>query len=302
MFLATQLLGLVIIDAYSPKTVPGENGTLIKKNVTIPYNLEPPQQAPEISLASIIFSFIIAIGIFLLLSKFKANNLIQIWFSFVVLITMAVSLNALILKFFPNVGLEIDNIALLIAVPLTFFKVFKRNLIVHNATELLVYPGLASMFVPILRPWSIVALLILISFYDMWAVWRSQFMVKLAKYQIKNLKIFTGFFIPYLPKKESERIQKFKAMKGKSKSMKLSKGKIKVSLALLGGGDVAFPLIFSGVIMRFGGGLIPALFATMGATLGLLFLFAYSKKGKFYPAMPFITAGILIAWLISYLF
>jgi hypothetical protein len=27
----------------------------------------------------------------------------------------------------------------------------------------------------------------------------------------------------------------------------------------------------------------------------------YSKKGKFYPAMPFITAGCIIAWLIGLL-
>jgi presenilin-like A22 family membrane protease len=112
-------------------------------------------------------------------------------------------------------------------------------------------------------------------------------MVNLAKYQIKTMKVFTGFFIPYLPK-----------------GMKLSKTgkgkKVKVSIAILGGGDVAFPLIFAGVVYR-AVGLIPALMIIAGATLSLILLFIYSKKGKFYPAMPFLTAGCMLGWIISLL-
>jgi len=48
-------------------------------------------------------------------------------------------------------------------------------------------------------------------------------------------------------------------------------------------------------------GLIPALIIALGSTLALAFLFYISEKGKFYPAMPFITSGALIALLIAYL-
>ncbi len=306
MFVLTQVIGLTVIDAYTPKTVTIiEDG--ISKNITvgeeIPYDLEPPQIEPQISFFTITAAFLIAIMLFLILTKLKANTLIQIWFTFVVFITVAVSLTALLSKIFPGVVIRLDWVALALAVPLTFYKTIKRNLVVHNVTELLVYPGLAAIFVPILRPWSIILLLLIISVYDMWAVWYSKFMVNLAKYQMKNLKMFTGFFVPYLQKKDRTKFEKIKAVKPKSKAMKLMKKKnIQVSLAILGGGDVAFPLIFAGVALRWGAGLIPALLIVAGATLGLLGLFIYSKKGKFYPAMPFITVGCLIGYAVSFLF
>ena len=69
-----------------------------------------------------------------------------------------------------------------------------KNLYIHNLTELLIYPGLAGVFVPLLSIWTMIFLLVLISVYDMWAVWHSGIMQKMAKYQINKLKIFSGFF------------------------------------------------------------------------------------------------------------
>jgi presenilin-like A22 family membrane protease len=204
----------------------------------------------------------------------------------VIYITLAISFYAIILKLFP--GLDANALALIIAIPLTFYKAIKPNLVVHNATELLVYPGLAAVFVPILNTWSIIVLLVIISIYDMYAVWKSSLMVNLAKYQIKTMKVFTGFFVPYLPK---GKVANFRSAKGRGK-------RIKIAIAILGGGDVAFPLIFAGVLYR-ASGLIPALMVIAGATLALMGLFLYSRKGKFYPAMPFITAGCLLAWLLT---
>jgi hypothetical protein len=39
----------------------------------------------------------------------------------------------------------------------------------------------------------------------------------------------------------------------------------------------------------------------IGAAIGLAYLFFFAKKRKFYPAMPFISAGIFIAIGLSYL-
>lgn len=288
MFLITQLIGLYVIDAYSPKTTAQiVNGTSVNVTVSneVPYSMQPPEMKAQISLISIIISFAIAIGIFLLLTRIRSRIALKAWFTFVVYITLAISLYAIILKIFPS--LDANALALVIAIPLTFFKAIKPNLVVHNLTELLVYPGLAAVFVPILQTWSIIVLLILISIYDIYAVWKSSIMVSLAKYQINTMKIFAGFFVPYMPK--GMKIAK----KGKGK-------KIKVAVAILGGGDVAFPLIFAGVLYR-ASGLIPALFIIAGATIALFLLFLYSRKGKFYPAMPFITAGCLLAWLLTLL-
>ena len=76
--------------------------------------------------------------------------------------------------------------------------------------------------------------------------------------------------------------------------------KIKVSVAILGGGDVVFPIILAGVVLRTLG-FIPALIISIGATAALATLFYYSEKGKFYPAMPFISAGCFVGLAIAYL-
>ena len=198
-------------------------------------------------------------------------------------------------------------VATIVAVVLAYVKIFKRNLIVHNLTELLIYPGIAAVFVPLLRVkgavgfipkiWPILVLLILISLYDMWAVWKSGLMQKMAKFQIDKMRIFSGFFVPYLSKKDKLKLKKLKKAKAKNK-------KIKANVAILGGGDIVFPIITAGVMLTTFG-FWSALFVIIGAALGLAYLFFFAKKKKAYPAMPYITAGmflgILTSWLI-YLF
>src|SRR3989344_3745939 len=181
-----------------------------------------------------------------------------------------------------------------IAIPLAAIKIFKRNIIVHNVTELFIYPGIASIFVPLLNIWTVVLLLIIISVYDIYAVWHAGFMQKMAQYQIKELKFFTGFFVPYLGPKERAMIKEAK------KRDKLKDKKVKVNVAILGGGDVIFPIILAGVVYNTLG-LLSALIISVGATAALGWLFYISKKGKFYPAMPLISVGCFIALGIAYL-
>ena len=119
----------------------------------------------------------------------------------------------------------------------------------------------------------------------------------MAKYQINRLKIFSGFFVPYLSKSMKEKVKKLKKTLTKSQ---LIKKKIKVNVAILGGGDVVFPIIAAGVMLKLLG-FASAFLVVLGATLGLAYLFFLAEKKKFYPAMPFITAGIFAGILASYL-
>ena len=302
MFLVTQLIGLYVVSNYSTTRI--ENGDIVNvSGQPLPYGLETPEIEKPSDYQSvfymILFAFIIAITIIFFLTKIKAEFILKAWFFLVVTLALGITFNS----FFQIKYAWL--IALAIALPLAFLKIFKRNFLLHNATELLIYPGIAAIFVPILNFWTILILLGIISLYDMWAVWHSGIMQKMAKYQINTLKIFSGFFVPYLSKKIRMKIKEAKKSKSKKKS-------IKVNIALLGGGDVIFPLITAGVILKtkvslpfglheFIGGFIPALFVIGGAMLGLGFLFFISKKKKFYPAMPFITAGILLGIILSYL-
>ncbi len=309
MFIVTQLIGLAVIHAYTPQQIQVEiNGTL--QNVTydpLPSWFQQPEVKESLDfwkiLPSILLAFIIAIGIVFLLSRYKFTGLLRAWFFVVIVMVLWLTIYA----FEILVPFEINyNVALIIptiiALVIGYFKVFKRNLIIHNISELLIYPGIAAVFVPIFNIWTVIILLLIISIYDMWAVWHSGFMQKMANFQINELKVFGGFFVPYLNKKQRVELKKQKmlAAKSNSKSKKLKGKTMKVNLAILGGGDVVFPIITAGVVLR-SLGLMPALVISLFATLSLIVLFTIAKKGKFYPAMPFITAGLLIGIAIAYL-
>lgn len=273
MFLVTQAIGMYVVNHYS-------------KN-ELPYGMEPPKDVDPVSFfPSIIIAFIIAIVLFFLLTKFKVEFILKLWFFIVIVLALGISINSFLPK-----SQYIPIIALIIALPFALIKIFNRNILVHNATELLIYPGIAAIFVPLLNIWTIILLLILISIYDMWAVWKSKIMQKMAKYQINTLKIFSGFFIPYFSKKQRQQIKNLK-------KSELKKKKIKMNIAILGGGDVIFPIIAAGVMLKTLG-IWPAIFVILGASLGLSYLLFFSEKKKFYPAMPFITAGIFLGMLVS---
>ena len=275
MFLVTQFIGLYVVNHYSQNT--------------LPYGMDPPKDIDPVSFfPSIIIAFIIAIALFFLLTKFKVEFILKLWFFVVIVLALGISINSFLPKF-----QYLPVIALIIALPFALIKVFNRNILVHNTTELFIYPGIAAIFVPLLNIWTMILLLILISVYDMWAVWKSKIMQKMAKYQINTLKIFSGFFIPYLSKKQGQMIRNLK-----DKKSKLNKKKIKVNVAILGGGDVIFPIIAGGVMLKTLG-IWSAIFVILGAALGLTYLLFFSEKKKFYPAMPYITAGIFLGMLIS---
>jgi len=297
MFIITQLIGLWVIHSYSPVSQivysadTGENVSVIVDQ-PLPYGMQPPENSPAPNLISIIISFVIAIAFVLLLTKFKFKFFMKGWFFVVVALALAIVFNAVFKNFLASSWI----IALIISVPLAFYKVYKPHFIVHNLTELLVYPGIGAVFVPILSIWTLIILLILISIYDMWAVWHSGVMQKMAKFQMNELKIFGGFFVPYLTKEVRDKIKKMRLSKSKNKNKK-----IKISMAILGGGDVVFPLIAAGVVLRLAG-IIPALLVTLGATLSLIYLLLTSEKKKFYPAMPFLTVGIFLGLLAAWAF
>lgn len=293
MFLVAQVAGIYVSHVYRPQTVQTFNETTHvyenKTNYNLPYGFGPPEGiTPQSSVISIVIALVIAVLLMFMLMKLKAETFLRLWFFVVVIIGISIALNA-----FLNNGHYASAAAIVLAVPLAYFKVFRRNLIVHNITELLIYPGIASVFIPLLSIGATSVLLIIISVYDIYAVWHAGFMQKMAKYQIEKVRVFTGFFIPYIAKKDRIALQRAKQAKQHKK--------VSVHLAILGGGDVVFPIILAGVVLHAFGPLA-ALLIALGATLALGCLFAFSQKGKFYPAMPFISAGCFIALGLVYLF
>lgn len=275
LFLVTQLVGLFIIANGSIPEIFDSNVDAV---------------SPLSLFLNMIISFVLALTVFFFLIQYKWKNFLKIWFSLVILLTLSISINA-IFSMFSLEGSQYFLLSVLIALPLVILKVFRPTIVTHNFTEVFIYSGLSLVFVNFLSPIFVILILILISFYDMWAVWHSGIMQKMAKFQMNEIKIFNGFLIPHLTPELKEKIKK---NKGK-------KVKVKVPIALLGGGDIAFTMIPAGVFLKTFGW-IPALFIVLGGFLGLCYLMFNSSKRKFYPAMPFITLGIFSMILIYFLF
>ena len=196
MFLITQLIGLFVVSTYI-------NG------MDLPYGMEPPEEVKQQPRGlEIIIAFALAVTFFFLLIKINAETFIRLWYFVVTILALSLTLNVILFKM--SFVYNASFFALIIALPLAYVKIFKKQLIIHNLTELLIYPGIAAVFIPLLNVMWIIILLLIISLYDIWAVWHSEFMQKMARYQIDRLQFFTGFFVPYAGKKEKEKIKMIK--------------------------------------------------------------------------------------------
>lgn len=283
IFLSAQLIGLGILYNYIDPLKSLESGKTEFKELPIG---ERPPMDEQTSFFPIVIAILIGTGILFLLMKYRLTIVWKVWFLLAVVISLTVAWSVFLGKGF----------AFLLALILGIWKVFRPNVWIHNLTELFVYGGLAAIFVPLLNLWSAIILLILISAYDAYAVWKSKHMITLAKSQAKA-KIFAGLLIPYKISKIGK-LPKFPTVK----KTKIQLAKVRT--AVLGGGDIGFPLIFAGVLLK-EMGLWQSLIIPFGALLGLALLMWKGDSGKFYPAMPFISAGCFLAlglvWLIEFI-
>jgi presenilin-like A22 family membrane protease len=283
IFFIAQVIGLAITNKYIDHKTTIETGKAAFE--ALPYNLERPQIEESTSYIWIISAIIIGTLFLLLLIKFRRFGLWKLWFFLAVFFTMSVAFSA----FIPQV------LAAILAFILALIKVYKPTQIIQNLTEVFIYGGLAAIFVPVINVFAAFALLFLISIYDIIAVRHTKHMVKLAKFQTKS-NVFAGLFIPYGKKKPA----------AKQKGIMQKKG---ANIAVLGGGDIGFPLLFAGVVMK--GlmlnnleliGFLKALIIPVFVSLALLFLLLRSRKSRFYPAMPYLTSGCVIGYIVILLF
>ncbi|MEM4397816.1 MAG: presenilin family intramembrane aspartyl protease, partial [Candidatus Woesearchaeota archaeon] len=321
LFFGAQIIGLYLLNASIVSVEKNEQG-IIEINYT-----EPPTGRPEIDKNSIqpftyvFFMIILGTLILLFIIKMRLFKIWKAWFFLAIMLSLFIVMSVIISN---------SILALIISIILTFLKLYKPNIIIHNLTELFIYSAITLILVPIFNIQLAFLLLIAISIYDAIAVWKLKHMITLAKAQAEQ-KMFAGLLIPYnINEKNVEKVEKNKVInnnknnpnqkikKGKNIDIKLPKIEMKIPsglsventrTAILGGGDIAFPMIFSGTVMSW---LIEnsftktqAFFYTLIVVLfsgiGLFTLFLKSEKDKFYPAMPFISFGCFLGFGVLYL-
>lgn len=286
IFFITQVIGLAVTNKYitTKEYIDPETNLVIREIVPqdLPYDIERPQVAESTSYIWIVAAILIGTLLLLLLIKYQRFNLWKLWFFLAVFVTMAIAFSA----FIPSA------IAALLAFILALLKILRPTTIIQNLTEIFVYGGLAAIFVPIINIFAAFMLLLVISIYDIIAVNKTKHMITMAKFQAKS-GVFAGFMFPYEKRKDKIITKPAKAEQ---------KG---IRLAVLGGGDVGFPLLFAGVVMKDLMltnpeliGFLKTLIIPFFVTLALLYLLLKGKQDKFYPAMPYLAAGCIIGYLV----
>ncbi|MDO8481096.1 MAG: presenilin family intramembrane aspartyl protease [Nanoarchaeota archaeon] len=290
MFLVSQLIGLGVLSQYVEKP------SLETGNVTfsaLPY-IERPVMAETESFWYIIGAILIGTALVLVLIRFRRIFLWKLWFFLSAFFCLTAALAALLPR----------EIAALIGAALAWLKLYRPQAWTHNLSELLIYPGLAAIFVPVLSVRVMFLLLLVISVYDMYAVWKSKHMVKIAEFS-KETNVFAGLHVSY--KMSSPDKKQTKKIPMDTPGSRHS-SRHETKSALLGGGDIGFPLLFAGAVfaslaVKYGllGGFLRTLPIPIFAGLALFLLLVYGKKDRYYPALPFLTAGCLAGWAVVYL-
>lgn len=288
LFFIAQIIGLFIINQYIDHEKTQETGSIVANQLKFGNVIveRPPSQG---IIGYIIAAILIGTLLLLFLIKLKAIRVWKFWFFLSVWFLLTFALNPLLT----------DKFAWIVALLLAVWKVLRPSPIIHNVTEVFVYGGLGSLLVLIdgFKAWHALILLLVISVYDMIAVWKIKHMITLAQFQT-NSKVFAGLLIPYTRKKEKEK-KRIKV----TKTEKIIPAAPQVNNAILGGGDIGFPLIFAGVVMKDlmlvnteWLGFLKTLIIPLLVSIALFILFLKSEKNKFYPAMPFLTVGCLIGY------
>lgn len=291
LFFVAQVFGVytfyheipVVVDQETQEVTVGAIETTFGETT----QLEKEEKGVDEAVAIIVGVLIATLLIFILI-RFRLGFIFKYWFLFVVTWALIVAM-----------GFYLPSwLAVAVGIILALWRVFKPNMIIHNITEVMIYTSIAIVLVGFLNIYAAFALLLAISVYDMIAVWKSKHMVKLAQFQTES-KLFAGLSIPYSKGKVHVSFPK------DTKLIKKKNKKITGATAVLGGGDIAFPLLFTIVTMQhlienFGitklSAMLHVFVITFFVTLSLGILFFKAEKGKFYPAMPFLSAGCFLGY------
>lgn len=305
-FLLSQILGLSLISLSSNQELIVHNG---QKQVQVNYEETALGERPTFNegygaviylLIGVAFGTLIILG---LMKLKKGGKLWKYWYFLSVAFAMTIAFGVLL----PPM------IALVLGLILAFLKIKRPTFWLHNLTELFMYAGLGVLLAPMFTVIWATVLLVIISLYDMYAVWKSKHMIRLAKFTMKN-KLFAGILVQYKQTKNKINLVTSKPHSQKNVDVKdvdvdkISKPKRQgtIKQALLGGGDIVFPLIFAGSVftqlLKQGFPNVVALFSALtisvSAMISLYLLFLLGKKDRFYPAMPFVSAGCFIGYFI----
>ncbi len=183
-------------------------------------------------------------------------------------------------------------IAITAAVIVGLIWLFLPRVWLHNLAMMLAMVSLGAVFGRMISPWTAMILLLIIAVYDFLAV-RLGYMLWLTKKMSQSVSL-PAFFIPrYISEWNA-------SLKENSVAGLIEEKPAERDFSILGGGDIAFPiLLVSSVYFAYGftDAILVAGFSLVGL-IGAYWIQAVFIKGKPMPALPPIATLSLIGILI----
>jgi len=229
----------------------------------------------EFLLCFIIGTLFILLVSFLMKSKTRKGKIFKIIF------ILAIFWGGLITL---EIWLGTSFISLALMIFLVFLWLKNQSILIHDICIILGIAGMGATLGLRLEPFTVAVLLVVFSFYDFIAVYKTKHMVKMAKEMIEHRAII-ALVVP-------QNISGFKDGLGELNK----KGKF----LILGGGDIAFPLLLSVSLISYSlsSSLIVGCFSILGLSISF-FIFTTQKTKKPIPALPPIALFSILGFLIS---
>jgi presenilin-like A22 family membrane protease len=228
---------------------------------------------PSFSWDNIIFFLIFAVVFYMIVLRFKRVG--AVFFKF--LLTLIVFSGSQLI--FGSIVSSPWDLALALGLVLVFILI--RNVLVHNIGMILGIAGVSSMLGITISPLMAVALLGILSFYDILAVYWTKHMVYLAKGMMESGAIF-GFIIPF-------------DLRDIFYHSHEAKHKIGEKFMILGSGDIGLPLVLSSSIatVSIGQALVICLFTLAGLLVTHLIFINQSGRRPMAALPPIATLTII---------
>lgn len=176
-----------------------------------------------------------------------------------------------------------------LAIFVLFFFIAVKNVFMHNAGVILGIAGIGALAGLSVSPNTAVMFLVILSFYDILAVYKTKHMVQMAKSMLESGAVF-GFLIP-------------SGFKGFFSNKKEARAQMGDGFMILGSGDTAVPLILASSLVKIS--LTQAVVVGLFSIAGLLathLIFVNQKKRAPMAALPPIATMAIIGYLVAIFF
>ncbi len=218
----------------------------------------------------------VATALMIGLYKLKMDRIIKGWYFSALFLTTLI----FFMVFFPT------GIAVGLAAAVFTIKYFTKDYWTRNVLDTFSYAGAGALFGTMLGVRPALIFIGVLALYDIVAVFFTKHMLSLVEGGLS-----TGTFMGIVYPKNGD----FEDLSEDITDESSSDG---TQIGVVGGGDIIVPMMFSISLLKLYG-VTSALAASLGAAVGLAVLMDRAEKDTFYPAIPIVGGGAVIAWLLS---